>query len=228
MIVEGDNEKFFRSPKISSWLFRPTPDDSGQPFPGKILLPEWIGNWRYSALREVQYFGTIKEVAYFSATYNYEYDSTNTLQFSLRKNYCQLFSQKKFLERLDKIVKNVVEKNRKSFPQKFDIDKIVSSIAAFEGYAGKILPDFLIDKIVNLSFSRNMDFFIVEPPVEAPKKLAIRYKESLGSFKNTIVAETQTEFQTVMGKIMFGELAKIVEILKRDCPLEFSDSYGDR
>ena len=64
--------------------------------------------------------------------------------------------------------------------------------------------------------------------MEAPKKLAIRYKESLGSFKNTIVAETQTEFQTVMGKIMFGELAKIVEILKRDCPLEFSDSYGDR
>ena len=230
MIEKNDNGKFFPPKKDPSCLFLPTADDSGRVAPGEFLFIKDSDARLTSALREIRYSGSKKDSAGFSVTYNYltqKPESTDSSRFFLEKDYCKLLTKKDFFERIERIATRVRE-SRRVVPKRFDIEGIVSSVAAFEGYAGKSLPFPLLDKIVDLSLNQHVDFFIMlESPDEKTRKLAIRYSQNL-YLKNLIVAETPKELQAVIGKIMLENLEKIVEIFKRDRLLKLSDSYGDR
>ena len=230
MIEKNDRVGSLLYRKDPSCLFLPTADDSGRVHPGEFLFIKDPGDNIPSALREIRYSGSKKDSAGFSVTYNYltqKPESIDSSRFFLEKNYCKLLTKKDFLERIERIVTRVRENNRGVVHKRFDIERIVSSVAAFEEYAGKSLSLPLLDKIIDLSFYQHADFIVTESPNEKTRKLAIRYSENL-YLKNLIVAETPKELQTVIGKIMLENLEKIVEVFKRDRALKLSDSYGDR
>ena len=177
--------------KDPSCLFLPTAEDSGRVSPGEFLISKKDSDDRLtSALREIRYSGSTKDSAGFSVTYNYltqKPESTDSSRFFLEKNYCKLLTKKDFLERIERIVTRARDNNRGVVLKRFDIKGIVSSVATFEGYAGKNLPFPLLDKIVDLSFHQHVDFIVAESTDEKTRKLAIRYLEGL-YLKNLIVA----------------------------------------